>query len=41
MQKIIDISGNRYNKLTVLGYDHSEKIGTKHRTYWKEIDIIN
>ena len=35
MQKIIDITGNKYNKLTVLKYDHSEKIGTKHRTYWK------
>ena len=35
MQKIIDISGNRYNKLVVLGFDHKEKIGTKNRTYWK------
>lgn len=35
MQKIIDISGNKYNMLKVLEYDHSEKIGTKNRTYWK------
>ena len=35
MQKIIDITGNKYNMLTVLKYVHSEKIGTKHRTYWK------
>lgn len=35
MQKIIDITGNKYNMLTVLRYDHSEKIRNKHRTFWK------
>lgn len=35
MQKIIDITGNKYNMLTVLKYDHSEKIRNKHRTFWK------
>lgn len=35
MQKIIDISGNKYNKLIVLKFDHSERIGIKNRTYWK------
>lgn len=33
MQKIIDITGNKYNMLTVLRYDHSEKIKNKHRTF--------
>lgn len=32
MQKIIDITGNKYNKLTVLGFDH---IGKRRRSYWK------
>ena len=32
MQKIVDISGNKYNKLTVLGFDH---IGERRRSYWK------
>ena len=32
MQKIINITGNKYNKLTVLGFDH---IGNKRRSYWK------
>lgn len=35
MQQIIDISGNKYNKLTVLEFDHKKKIGTKNRTFWK------
>lgn len=35
MQGIIDITGNKYNKLTVLEFDHSEKIRTKNRTFWK------
>lgn len=35
MQRIIDISGNKYNKLTVLEYSHTIKIGSKVRTYWK------
>lgn len=32
MQKLVDISGNKYNKLTVLGFDH---IGERRRSYWK------
>lgn len=32
MSKIIDISGNKYNKLTVLSFDH---IGKRRKTYWK------
>ena len=32
MQTLIDISGNKYNKLTVLGFDH---IGARRRSYWK------
>lgn len=35
MQKIIDITGNKYNMLTVLRYDRSEKIKNKHRTFWE------
>lgn len=36
MQKIIDITGNRYNKLTVLGFDHLfVRPNGKTRTYWK------
>lgn len=35
MQGIINITGNKYNKLTVLEFDHSEKIRTKNRTFWK------
>lgn len=35
MQKIIDITGNKYNMLTVLRYVHSEKIRNKHRTFWE------
>lgn len=35
MQKIINITGNKYNMLTVLRYDHSEKIRNKHRTFWE------
>lgn len=31
MGEIIDISGNKYGRLRVLGYDHSEG----KRTYWK------
>lgn len=32
MQKLIDISGNKYNKLTVLKFDH---MGGRRRSYWK------
>lgn len=32
MQKLIDITGERYGKLTVLGFDH---IGNRRRSYWK------
>lgn len=32
MQGLVDISGNKYNKLTVLGFDH---IGSRRRSYWK------
>lgn len=32
MQELIDISGNKYNRLTVLKFDH---IGTRRRSYWK------
>lgn len=32
MQGLVDISGNKYNKLTVLGFDH---IGGRRRSYWK------
>lgn len=32
MQKLIDITGKRYNKLTVLCFDH---IGGRRRSYWK------
>ena len=32
MQGLVDISGNKYNKLTVLGFDH---IGERRRSYWK------
>ena len=32
MQKLVDISGNKYNKLTVLSFDH---IGGRRRSYWK------
>ena len=35
MQKIIDITGNKYNMLTVLRYDRSERIKNKNRTFWK------
>ena len=35
MQEIIDISGKRYNKLFVLGFDHKEYCSGKSRTYWK------
>lgn len=35
MQKIIDITGNRYNKLLVLGLDHIVKKNGKTRTYWR------
>lgn len=35
MHQIIDITGNKYNKLTVLAFDRTEKIGTKNRTFWK------
>lgn len=31
-QALIDITGNRYNKLTVLKFDH---IGKRRRSYWK------
>lgn len=32
MQKLVDISGKKYNKLTVLGFDHIEG---RRRSYWK------
>ena len=32
MQKLVDISGKKYNKLTVLSFDH---IGGRRRSYWK------
>ena len=32
MQKLVDISGKKYNRLTVLGFDH---IGERRRSYWK------
>ena len=36
MQKIIDITGNKYNKLTVLKFDHiGYRKDGKSRTYWK------
>lgn len=36
MQKIIDITGNKYHKLTVLGFDHLYvRPDGKTRTYWK------
>lgn len=36
MQKIIDITGNKYHKLIVLGLDHiSKNKKGKSRTYWK------
>ena len=36
MQKIIDITGNKYNKLTVLGFDHiGYRKDGKSRSYWK------
>ena len=36
MQKLIDITGNKYHKLTVLGFDHmSYRKDGKSRSYWK------
>ena len=32
MQKIIDITGNKYNKLTVLNFEY---IDNRRRTFWK------
>lgn len=32
MQRLIDISGEKINKLTVLEFDH---IGERRRSYWK------
>lgn len=32
MQELVDISGNKYNRLTVLEFDH---IGSRRRSYWK------
>ena len=32
MQELIDISGNKYGRLTVLCFDH---IGSRRRSYWK------
>ena len=32
MQQLIDITGQRRNRLTVLGFDH---IGNRRRSYWK------
>lgn len=44
MQQIIDISGNKYNKLKVICLDHLEKNKTtgRNRTFWKcECDCGN
>ena len=36
MQKLIDITGNRYGKLTVLCFDHmGYRKNGKSRSYWK------
>lgn len=36
MQKLIDITGNKYGKLTVLGFDHiGYRKDGKSRSYWK------
>lgn len=35
MQKLIDIKGNKYNKLTVLEFDHISTKNGKSRSYWK------
>lgn len=35
MQKLIDISGNKYNKLLVLELNHISNTNGKTRTYWK------
>lgn len=32
MQTLIDITGNRYGRLTVVGFSH---IGERRRSYWK------
>lgn len=34
-QRIIDITGNKYNRLTVLGLDHISNANGKSRSYWK------
>lgn len=39
MQKIVDITGKKYNRLTVLNFDH---MGGRRRSYWKcECDCGN
>ena len=36
MQELVDITGNKYNKLTVLGFDHiGYRKNGKSRSYWK------
>lgn len=35
MQKLIDISGEKINMLTVICLDHVAKISGKTRTFWK------
>ncbi len=35
MQRIIDITGNKYNRLTVLGLDHIYTKNGKTRTCWR------
>ena len=36
MQQLVDITGNKYNYLTVLGFDHIGYIPNgKTRSYWK------
>lgn len=32
MQEIVDITGNEYGRLLVIGFDH---IGARRRSYWK------
>lgn len=35
MQRIIDITGNKYNRLKVLGLDHIETKANHTRSYWR------
>lgn len=34
MQQLLDITGERRGKLTVIGFSHTEKIKNKVRSYW-------